>query len=389
MSTITRSGVDQVLERAVAEGAVPQVIAMAADRDGVIYEGAVGPRVVGEQDTVTADTHLRLMSMTKMVATTVALQLVEQGKLDLDAPVERYCPEFAEVQVLDGFDGDVPRTRPPASKATVRQLVTHTTGLGYWFFSPELVKWEAATGIPNVLSGLNAIFKAPMLADPGTRFEYGINIDWLGQVIHGASGMKLDEAVARVVTEPLGMNETAFVMSDAQRANSIPVHMKSEDGAWAATEVDLVRQPEYWAGGHGLYSTPRDYMKFQRMLLGNGTSPDGVKILEAATVKAAFTNQIGELDFPAEIKTADPVSTCDFIAGPGFKFGYGLLLSTEDIPGARRAGSGSWAGLLNTHFWIDRTTGITAAIYSQTLPFVDPPALQLYQEFEGALYASL
>jgi len=389
MATITRTGIDEILERAVADGAVPSVAAIAADRNGIIYEGAAGTRVAGGEDPVTVDTHFRIMSMTKIVATTVALQLVEQGKLDLDAPVEQYCPEFAEVEVLEGFDGDTPRTRAPASKATVKQLLTHTTGLGYWFFSPDLIHWESATGTPNVLSGLNAIFKAPMLDDPGSRFIYGINLDWLGQVIHAASGMKLDEAIAHGVTEPLGMKETTFVMSDAQRANSVPVHLQGEDGAWAATEIDLVQEPEYWAGGHGLHSTPRDYMKFQQMLLGNGTSPDGVKILESATVDAAFTNQIGDLDFPAELATADPTATCDFNAGPGFKWGYGLLLNTEDIPGARRAGTGSWAGLLNTHFWVDRTTGIAAAIYSQTLPFVTGPALALYQTFEGALYASL
>jgi len=389
MATISRTGVDEVLERAVADGAVPSVAAIAADRDGIIYEGAAGPRVAGGEDPVSVDTHFRIMSMTKIVATTVALQLVEQGKLDLDAPVERYCPEFAEVDVLDGFDGDEPRTRPPASQATVKQLVTHTTGLGYWFFGPELVKWESVTGVPNVLSGLKVIFKAPMIVDPGTRFEYGINIDWLGQVIHAVSGMKLDEAIARGVTGPLGMSETAFLMSDAQRANSAPVHLQGEDGVWAATDIDISRQPEYWAGGHGLHSTPRDYMKFQRMLLGNGTSPDGVKILDSATVDAAFTNQIGDLDFPAEFATADPTATCDFNAGPGFKWGYGLLLNTEDIPGARRAGTGAWAGLLNTHFWVDRTSGITASIYSQTLPFVTEPALSLYQAFERALYASL
>ena len=389
MTTITRTGVDQVLERAVADGAVPQVVAIAADRDGIIYEGGAGPRVAGEDAPATVDTHFRVMSMTKMVATTVALQLKEQGKLDPDAPVERYCPEFAEVQVLDGFDGDEPRLRAPSTQATVKHLVTHTTGLGYWFFSPELVRWEATTGTPNVLSGQNAIFNAPMLIDPGTRFEYGINIDWLGRVIDAASGMKLDEAVARVVTGPLGMNETAFVMSDAQRANSVPVHLQGEDGVWAASDIDLVQRPEYWAGGHGLFSTPRDYLKFQRMLLGNGTSPDGVKILEPATVDAAFTNQIGDIDFPAELKTADPTATCDFIAGPGFKWGYGLLLNTGDAPGARRARTGAWAGLLNTHFWIDRTSGVTAAIYSQTLPFATLPALQMLQEFEGALYASL
>jgi methyl acetate hydrolase len=130
-------------------------------------------------------------------------------------------------------------------------------------------------------------------------------------------------------------------------------------------------------------------MKFQRMLLGNGTSPDGVRILESATVDAAFTNQIGDLDFPELIKTADPTASCDFPAGRGRKWGYGLLLNSEDVPAARRAGSGAWAGLLNTHFWVDRTTGVTGAIYSQFLPFVTEPALQMYQAFEEALYASL
>jgi CubicO group peptidase (beta-lactamase class C family) len=113
---------------------------------------------------------------------------MERGELDFDAPVERYWSEFAELQVLDGFDGDTPRLRPPASQATVKQLVTHTAGLSYWFWNADIVKWEAATGVPNVLSGLNEIFKAPLIADPGTKFEYGINIDWLGRVIEAASG---------------------------------------------------------------------------------------------------------------------------------------------------------------------------------------------------------
>jgi CubicO group peptidase (beta-lactamase class C family) len=389
VSTATTSGIDAVLERAVASGAVPSVCAIAADRNGVVYEGAAGPRVAGEGDLVSIDTHYRIRSMTKMVTTAVALALMEQGKLDLDAPVQRYCPRFAELQVLDGFDGDQPRLRPPASQATVKQLVTHTAGLAYWFWNAEIVKWEAASGVPNVQSGSKEIFKAPLIADPGTTFEYGINIDWLGQVIEAASGLKLDEAIERWVTGPLGMDQTAFRMTDAQRVNSTPVHLLGEDGTWAATGLDLAQDPEYWSGGHGLYSTPRDYLKFQRALLGDGTSPDGVKILEPRTVEAAFTNQIGDLEFPAEITTADPGASNTFAIGPGFKWGYGLLLNTQDIPGRRRAGSGAWAGMLNTHFWVDRTTGITAAIYSQFLPFVTGPALALYEDFETALYAAL
>jgi methyl acetate hydrolase len=390
MSSIeqVRTSIDAVLQGAVDSGAVPNVAAIAGDREGIVYEGAAGPRVAGASDPVTVDTHFRIMSMTKMVATVAALQLMERGALDFDAPIESYCPEWADLQVLEGFDGDTPRLRPPASKATVRQLVTHTSGASYWFWNAEIARWEAATGTPNVLSGDNVIFTAPLVADPGTTYEYGINTDWLGKVIEAASGQTLDVFIAQNITKPLGMDETAFLMSDQQRANSVPVHLKGEDGAWAPSDIDLRQDPDYWAGGHGLHATPRDYLKFQRMLLGDGTSPDGAKILEKETVDAAFTNQIGDLDFPAEIASGDPATTHALNLGPGFKWGYGLLLNTEDIPGKRRAWSGAWAGLLNTHFWVDRTTGVAGAIYTQFLPFVTPEALQMYEDFERALYAS-
>ncbi len=389
MSSSVKSSVDAVLEQAVASRAVPNVVAVAADRDGVIYEGAAGPRVAGQPGEVDADTQFRIMSMTKIVATVAALQLMEQGKLDLDAPIEEYCPEFAQVQVLERIDGDKPVLRPPASKATVKQLITHTTGLAYWFWNADIVKWEKATETPNVLSGSRVIFTAPLVADPGTRFVYGINTDWLGEVVQAAGGKKLDESIKTGITDPLGMNETAFTMSDQVRAGAVPVHLQGEDGKWAASEIELNWAPEYWAGGHGLRSTPHDYLKFQRALLGNGTSPDGVKILESATVDAAFSNQIGELDFPSVIETGDPASSHTFSVGPGYKWGYGLLLNAEDVPGRRRAWSGAWAGLLNTHFWVDRTTGITGAIYTQFLPFVTPEAAKMYGDFETQLYASL
>jgi methyl acetate hydrolase len=383
------AGIDSVLQAAVDAGAVPNVVAMAADTSGPIYEGAAGPRAVGASDPVTPDTMFRIASMTKMVATVAALQLQERGRLDLDAPVDQYLPEFADLQVLEGFDGDEPRLRPPATRATVHHLVTHTSGLAYWFFNADIVRWEEATGTQNVLSGSKEIFAAPLVADPGTRYEYGINTDWLGLVVEAASGQSLDDYFAEHILGPLGMTSTTFLMSDEQRAKSVPVHLRGEDGAWApAPDVDWSQEPEWWAGGHGLHSTPRDYLRFQRMLLGGGTL-DGTKILEAATVDRAFTNQIGELDFPAEIRTADPNSTADFNAGPGFKWGLGLLLNSERQPGMRAAGSGAWAGIFNTHFWVDRTSGVTGAIYAQTLPFVEPAVYQVYLDFERALYASI
>ena len=387
-ASIDGSAIDKVLQDAVDSGGVPHVAAIAADRDGVIYSGAAGPRAVGESDPVSVDSLFRIMSMTKMPATVAALQQVEQGNLDLDAPVASYCPEFAEIGVLEGFDGDTPRLRPPARQATVKNLVTHTSGLGYWFFSDDLIKWEKVTGIPNVVAGSAASFKAPMLADPGTAFIYGINIDWLGKVVEAVTGKGLDVAIKEGITGPLGMDQTTFLMSDEQRPNSTPVHVKGEDGTWASIGEILNQAPDYFAGGHGLYGPPSDYIKLQRALLRGGEL-DGTRILRPETVDAAFTNQIGDLEFPAAMPSHDPAATCDFNAGPGWKWGLGLLLNTVDLPGMRRAWSGSWAGLCNTHFWIDRTAGVTGAIYSNFLPFVTPEAFAMYNNFELALYAAL
>ena len=338
MSTsIDGSAIDKVLRDAVDSGGVPHVAAIAADRDGVIYSGAAGPRAVGESDPVTVDTLFRIMSMTKMPCTVAALQQVEQGNLDLDAPVAEYCPEFAEIGVLEGFDGDTPRLRPPASQATVRNLVTHTSGLGYWFWSDKLVKWESVTGIPNVVAGSASSLQAPLLADPGSAFIYGINTDWLGKVIEAVTGKGLDVAIKEGITGPLGMDQTTFLMNDEQRPNSTPVHVKGEDGTWVAVG-EILNTGAGVLGGRAralraaerLRQVPAGAAARRRTRRHPGPA--------AETVDAAFTNQIGDLDFPAAIPTSDPAATCDFSAGPGFKWGYGLLLNTADIPGLRRAG---------------------------------------------------
>lgn len=380
--------IDEVLQAAVSAGAVPGVVATAAGPDEVIYEGAAGVRSTAGDDPITPDTMMRIASMTKMVTTTAALQLAERGGLSLDAPVGNYLPEFAELSVLTGFDGDTPQLRPPSTQATVRHLMTHTTGLGYWFWNKDIDRYEQVTGLPNLLPGTIDMFKAPMVSDPGTRFEYGINIDWLGRVVEAVGGQPLDAYFLEHITGPLGMTNTTERMTPEQRANSTPIHVRGEDGTWVATDIDWAQEPDYWGGGHFLYSTPRDYLKFQQMLLNCGTLGD-VQILERSTVAAAFTNQIGDLDFPPAIPTAHPELSADVNLGPGLKWGLGLLLNQVQSPGMRAAGSGAWAGLFNTHFWVDPATGITGAIYSQTLPFADPPGFQLYADYEQALYASL
>src|SRR3954454_20796688 len=243
--------IDEVLQGAVLRGVVPGVVAMAATAERPIYEGAAGVRSADADDPITADTMMRIASMTKMVATVAALQLVERGTLDLDDDVETYVPEFGELQVLEGFDGDATRLRAPTGKASVRHLVTHTSGLTYWFWNADMVRWHEVTGTPNVLSGSMDIFKAPLVADPGTRLEYGINTDWLGRVVEAAGGLSLRDHFDEHILGPLGMTSTAFLIDDAQRERCVPIHLRGEDGAWAASEIDWSQQPEWWAGGHG------------------------------------------------------------------------------------------------------------------------------------------
>ena len=381
-------GIDEVLRRAVDSGAVPHVVATAADTEGPLYEGAAGNRTAGTDEPLDGGTLFRIASMTKMVATVAALQLVERGELDLQAPVDTLVPAWADLEVLEGWDGDTTRTRPPATRATVHHLITHTSGLTYWFWNSEMVRWETATGAPNVLSGSRTCLRAPLVADPGTRFEYGINTDWLGLVVEAVSGRTLDKYVEENVLVPLGMDRTTFSPTAEQRADLVPVHVRDEEGRWVPTDLDWAAEPEWWAGGHGLYSTPRDYLRFQRMLLGDGEL-DGVRILRPETVEAAFTNQIGDLDFPSTIASADPSVSHPWNGPAGQKWGHGLLLTTEQEPGMRAVGSGAWAGVFNTHFWIDRASGVTGALYSQFLPFIPEEALAVYADFERALYAGL
>ncbi len=368
---------DALLRAAVGAGALPNVIAIAADRDGVRYEGAAGPRTPDDPAPVDAGSVVRIASMTKIVCTVAALQLRDRGALDLAAPVDAYCPDFAGLRVLDGFDGATPRLRPPAGRATVRHLMTHTSGLAYGYWNAGIARWTAGAGPVGT-------FDAPMVADPGTRFEYGISTDWLGRVVEAAAGQTLDAYLAEHVCTPLRMTATTFRRDDAGRV--VPVHVR-RDGRWTATDIDWERRPAHWPGGHGLYTTPRDFLRFQRMLLCGGTL-DGAAVLGPASVREIFTDQLGGLTVPAVLPTTDPAWSGVFAPGPQRRWGWGLLLDTADRPGGRHAGSGGWAGIFNTSFWIDPAAGLTAAFYTQSLPFCDPAVLRVCADFERTLYAT-
>jgi CubicO group peptidase (beta-lactamase class C family) len=249
---MTGTKIDDLLSEAAAAGDVPGAAAAVLDRDRVMYQG-VGGRVRVDGDAeVTPNTIFWLASMTKALVAVGALQLVERGALDLDAEVASIVPEFGELQVLEGYDGDEPRLRPPASRATVRQLLTHTSGVGYLFLDADVARWHELTGVAEPLECSPDFLRAPLVADPGTRWDYGAGFDWAGRVVEEITGTTLDSYLVENVFAPLGMGDTTFRLRDDQRERLMPIHHRTADGGLDVDdELELPHQPPMSFGGHG------------------------------------------------------------------------------------------------------------------------------------------
>lgn len=382
------SRIDGLLERAAADRVFPGVVAVAGDRDGLLYEGAFGRLAVDGDVPVRPDTMIWIASMTKAITSVAALQLIEQGSLELEAPVAGILPAFGRLQVLEGFDGDTPRLRAPTRPATIRQLLTHTAGLGYWFANADVLRYHELTGIPDPTTGSRRVFEMPLVADPGTRWEYGTSTDWLGQVVEAVSGQGLAAYCQQRIFSPLGMADATFAPNDDQAARTMVVHSRTAEGSLVPTPWDS-SEPEFFSGGAGAYATAADYLRFMRALLRGGEL-DGERILRPETVELAFTDHLGDVELPAVIRSAIPELCNDITSLPvaqGWGLGFHLVL--EDLPGMRRAGTGDWAGLCNCYFWIDRAAGVAGALLTQVLPFYDARIVETSAAFEEAVYAEV
>ncbi|HXZ07868.1 MAG TPA: serine hydrolase domain-containing protein [Paraburkholderia sp.] len=372
--TFDGSAIKALLDDAVSKGAVHGIAAVVVDRKGQLFHHAAGE--------AREDAMFRNASMTKAVATTAALQLVEKGLLSLDASVESILPEFGQLQVLEGFDGDTPRLRPPASKATVRQLMTHTAGLGYFFLNENLLRYHELTGEPHPLTGLKRSLSVPLVNDPGTAWEYGTNVDWLGLIVEKRSGQTLGRYLAQHVYGPLGMTDSTFTPSAAQRERLLRVMQRQSDGTLAPSALDLPPTSEWDAAGHGSYGTVQDYGRFVQAWLD-----DGAGILETATVQMALQNHLGQIRLPEFLKSTMPELSNDVPATPAPQsWGLGFHLTLADLPGMRSNGTGDWAGVFNTYYWIDRARGIGGVLMTQLLPFFDMPVIETLIGFETAVY---
>jgi len=389
-TTKSSKAIDQVLRAAVDSKKLPGVVAMVANAGGVVYQGAAGKRDTTKNVPMTVDTIFGIASMTKPVTSVAVMQLVESGRVKLDEPMTTYLPELAQVQVLEEVDAATKKAklRAPKTLPTVRQLLTHTSGYAYEFFDAKLGAYVATGAVPSALQGDDGFLKEPLVFDPGSQWEYGINSDILGRMVEKISGQSLEDYFREHIFQPLGMTDTFFNVPAGKEDRVVALHQRQEDGSFVEPPQQPLKPVKFFSGGGGLYSTAGDYIKFERMILGGGKQGNQ-RILKAETVAEMSRNQIGELGL-VELKSLAPQFAKNPTRIPSGldKFGLGFGINSKAVEGGRSAGSLAWAGIFSTYFWIDPPKKTCAVILMQLLPFSDDEAVGTVEKFERAVYAN-
>ena len=390
MSEKLKAAADAILNLTAGRaGGVPGVVAIATDRKGNIYEGCAGKRELGKEQPMTLDTVMAMFSTTKAITGTALMQLVEEGKVALSDPAKQYVPEIADIAVLEGFDASGrPKTRAPKRDITVNDLILHTAGFSYDFFSHDDLKYRTVNNIPPVMSSKFASIRTVLLYDPGESWSYGVGIDWLGRIVEQQRGMRLGEVFKSRIFEPLGMTDIGFTLTESMRARLATIHNRAQNGQITpAPEMILPQPPEMDMGGHGLYSTVGEYMKFIRMFLNDGDGPNG-RVLKAETVARMSQNGLPAGMYCGAWKSAIPSVSNDGEFDPGVRKTWAYTFQRNEEPSStgRPAGALMWAGLSNLFYWIDRENGVGGFWATQILPFHDVASHPGFVDFEAAVY---
>lgn len=370
-----------LLRTATERGDVPGVVVAVVNRDGTLYDEAFGLRSTISKKPMTRDTIFNMASMTKPITSVAIMMLVEEGKLKLDDDVAKYLPQYKSPVVITTFneaDGSY-RTRPAKRPITIRHLLTHTSGIGYAFANPMLTKIMEKSG--------KAELDLPLLFDPGESWAYGPSTRVLGNVVEVISGQKLDAFLDSRILQPLGMHDTSYLVPAAKYARVVGVNARGADGKFVERPM-AATLPANVAGDGGLYGTASDYGLFLRMLLNHGKLGDK-RILTEKSVRTMLENQTGSVAVKP-MESANLSLSKNFPTGAGKDhWGLGFQLAAEQLPNRRSPGSGTWAGIFNTHFFIDPTRDLGVIVMMQTLPFYDDASMKVYAGVEDTVYRNL
>jgi methyl acetate hydrolase len=380
-----KSTLDAVLQRAVDEG-IPGVVGAITTARGTIYEGAFGSRSLGGAEPMTPDTVFRIASMTKAIVGFAVMQLVERGRLDLDAPAGQLVPYLGEVQVIDGFGpSGEPVLRPPATPVTLRHLLTHTSGFAYDLWSPVLRRWADATGFAG--RGREGR-RTPLVFDPGAGWQYGIGYDWAAIVLEAAAGQGLEAYARENIFAPLGM-EASWTVRGERRSRMARHHVRGASGSLTVDPGDPPETLPFEDGGGGIHTTGPDYLRFIRMIL-NGGAGDGTRLMREETLRQLLRADAapGNAVTPLVSTNLAKSNPGEFFPGVRKRHSLGFMVNDELAPTGRSPGSAAWAGFCNTYYWIDPVKGIGGVFMTQIEPFLDHHALRAFGEFETAAYAA-
>ena len=367
------------LRRAVSNGDVPGMVALVVGPSGILYHEAFGKLNVARNVDMPRDAIFRIASMTKPLTSVAALMLLQEGKLKLEDRVDAYLPAFSKKEVITRVNeaSGTYETRPASQPITIRHLMTHTSGIGYAWSQPPIALAQKKTGLLEP--------ELPLLHDPGEKWSYGASTRVLGDIVAKVSGQGIDEFLRARILEPLGMRDTSYAVPPEKHGRVVTVHQRTNGALVEQANPEAL--PVTVRGDGGLYSTAIDYSAFLRMLLNRGRNGT-TRLLSDRAMQELTRNQIGRLVVEQQ-PVADATRSKPYPLGAGEdKWSLGFQLAAPGSPPNHRSpGSYSWAGINNTHFWVDPGRQIGVIVLMQVLPFYDERAIEVLGGFEQRLYA--
>lgn len=376
------SEIDALLQRAIQQGTIPGVVAIVANKDRILYESAFGIMDVAERKPMRKDSIFRIASMTKPVTSVAIMMLVDEGKVRLDDPVSKFIPSLKNPDVIADFnktDGSY-TTRKAKSEISIRHLLSNTSGFAYTFANDAANTLQQKKGKQPE--------EPPLLYDPGTRWTYSGSTKILGRVVETVTGARLDEFFSRRLFKPLDLQDTFYSVPAGKADRVVTTHRRANGALTETPNPVKIESPV--AGDGGLFSTASDYIRFLQVFLNDGKW-NGSTLLRTESVRAMANNHIGKVLVQTQ-QTTNPALSQSFPIGAGrdkFGLGFQITASNKENPYLRAPGSTTWAGIYNTHFWVDPKRQIAAVIMMQVLPFYDDGAMKVYQDFEEAIGRNL